>query len=175
MDTLLNIPRYRYLFIFAVKDCSPFLCLCILSLLTMRALLLSTIYPKQLLKRRIGGGFLLLLSHFISQRHKELLVRERPLGQSSLCPYVYLPAASAAPSSALPCHGRAIASQSVKINRFEAFKACSQHLLPLPCTQAHPANAPAHGPALGMETEMFEGPHEAVTPERLYQEFGLNR
>lgn len=42
--------------------------------------------PRNYLKRKIEGGFLLLLSHFISQRHKELLVRERPLGQSSLCP-----------------------------------------------------------------------------------------
>jgi len=149
LDTLLNIPRYRYLFIFAVKDCSPFLCLCILSLLTMRALLLSTIYPKQLLKRRIGGGFLLLLSHFISQRHKELLVRERPLGQSSLCPYVYLPAASAAPSSALPCHGRAIASQSVKINRFEAFKACSHAPPPPPMHTGSSCECPCARPGFG--------------------------
>lgn len=41
-----------------------------------------------------------------------------------------------------------------------------QHLLPLTCTQACPANAPAHSTALWMDTEMFEGPCEAVTCTR---------
>lgn len=125
---------------------------------------LSTIYPKELLKRRIGGGFLLLLSHFISQRHKELLVRERPLGQSRLCPWVYLGAASAAPSSARPCHGRAIASHECEDKQIWSL----QGMFPAPPpphthTEARPANAPVLNAALGMETEMFEGPHKAVT------------
>lgn len=41
-----------------------------------------------------------------------------------------------------------------------------QHLLPLTCTQACPANAPAHSTALWMDTEMFEEPREAVTCTR---------
>jgi len=55
----------------------------------------------------------------------------------------------------------------VKINRLGAFKACSQHLLPLTSKQAHPASAPEHNAALGMEAEMFERPHGAVTCSRM--------
>lgn len=70
------------------------------------------------------------------------------------------------PPARCPVTGERSPLRSVKINRFEAFKACFQHLLPLTYTQARPANAPTHNTALGMDTEMFEGSREAVTYTR---------
>lgn len=116
----------------------------------MRSLLLSTIYPKELWERRIGGGFLLLLSHFISQRHKELLVRERPLRPKQPVPHRFISLLPAQlPPVRCPVMGEWLPLRSVKINRFEAFKACSQHLLPLTCKQARPANAPTQQHSFG--------------------------
>lgn len=70
------------------------------------------------------------------------------------------------PPARCPVTGEWSPLRSVKINRFEGFKACSHHLLPLTCTQAHPAKAPMPSAALEMDSEMLQGPCEAVTYTR---------